>query len=144
MTLDRIAELRYAGQAHELQVTVPAGPVSVDRLIADFVAEHVRTYGHGSRADPVELVSVRVLARVPSASATTYDALPRIAAQERELGSREAYFGPEHGTVETPVLSRAALMTARGRGRSSSTSTTPRSSSRRAAPRASIGSATSG
>ena len=89
---------------------MPAGPVSVDRLIDEFVAEHVRTYGHGSRVDPVELVSVRVLARVPSASATTYDALPWIAAQERELGSRKAYFGPVHGMVQTPVLSRAALI----------------------------------
>ncbi len=116
VTVDRVAELRYAGQAYELQVAVPAGPLSVDRLIDDFVAEHVRTYGHGSRADPVELVSVRVLARVPSASATTYDALPRIAAQEPELGSREAYFGPAHGTVETPVLSRAALIDGEGQG----------------------------
>ena len=110
VTLDRVAELRYAGQAYELAVAVTAGPVSVDRLRDDFVAEHVRTYGHGSRADPVELVSVRVLARVPSASATTYDALQRIAAQDRELGSREAYFGPVHGMVRTPVLSRAALI----------------------------------
>jgi N-methylhydantoinase A len=89
---------------------VPAGPVSVDRLLDDFVAEHVRTYGHGSRADAVELVSVRVLARVPSPSATTYDALQRIAALDRELGSREAYFGLVHGMVRTPVLSRAALI----------------------------------
>jgi N-methylhydantoinase A len=110
VTLDRVAELRYAGQAYELAVAVPAGPVSVDRLLDDFVAEHVRTYGHGSRADAVELVSVRVLARVPSPSATTYDALQRIAALDRELGSREAYFGLVHGMVRTPVLSRAALI----------------------------------
>jgi N-methylhydantoinase A len=70
----------------------------------------VRTYGHGSRVDPVEVVSVRVVARVPTSGATTYDPLPRIAAQEQVIRTRQAYFGPGHGAVETPVLTRASLI----------------------------------
>ena len=53
---------------------------------------------------------MRVVARVPSSGATTYDPLPRIAAQGQVIGTRQAHFGPGHGTVETPVLTRAALI----------------------------------
>ena len=59
VTLSRLADLRYAGQAYELTVRVPDGPVDVQRLTNDFAAEHERTYGHGSNEDPVDLVSVR-------------------------------------------------------------------------------------
>ena len=108
--LDRFADLRYAGQAYELPVRLPAGPVALDRMLDDFVTEHERTYGHGSRLDPVELVSVRVVARIPRASAASYDPLPEIASRSREIGERDAYFGPGDGTLATPVVTRAALL----------------------------------
>ena len=52
VTVSRYADVRFAGQAYELPVPVPAGEVDVARLVADFVAEHVRTYGHGSARRP--------------------------------------------------------------------------------------------
>ena len=108
--LERFADLRYAGQAYELPVRVPPGRVEMDEVLDDFVAEHERTYGHGSRHDPVELVSVRVVARVARANAASYDPLPEIASRSREVGARDAYFGSRHGTVTTPVVTRAALL----------------------------------
>jgi N-methylhydantoinase A len=108
--VERLADLRFAGQAYELAVRVVPGPVVVDRLLDDFVAEHRRTYGHGSRLDPVELVSIRVVARVPRARADSYDPLPEIATRSREVGERDAYFGHRYGTVTTPVLTRASLL----------------------------------
>jgi N-methylhydantoinase A len=104
------ADLRYAGQAYELPVRLPAGPIALDRMLDDFVTEHERTYGHGSRLDPVELVSVRVVARIPRANAASYDPLPEIASRSRDIGERHAYFGPDHGTLATPVVTRAALL----------------------------------
>ena len=114
--LERFADLRYAGQAYELPVRVPPGRIAVDRLLDDFVAEHERTYGHGSRHDPIELVSVRLVARVPRADAASYDPLPEIASRSREVGERDAYFGTRHGTVATPVVTRAALLDGERRG----------------------------
>ena len=144
VTLDRVAELRYAGQAYELQVAVPSGAVAVDRLLDAFVAEHVRTYGHGSRSDPVEVVSVRVVARVPSSGATTYDPLPRIAAQGQVDRHASGPLRPRaRDGRDAGAHPRGAHRGRTDGARSSSTSTTQRSSSHRDARRGWIGSATS-
>jgi len=108
--LERFAEMRYAGQAYELPVRVAPSRIDIDDLIQSFVDEHVRTYGHGSPIDPVDLVSVRVLARVERSAGSSYDPLPSIVSQERESGSRATYFGEKHGAMETPVMTRAALI----------------------------------
>jgi N-methylhydantoinase A len=110
VTVSRLADVRYSGQAYELSVRVPPGPVDVDRLVADFVDEHVRTYGHGSPIDPVDIVTVRVVARVDRPAPAPYDALAAIAALPRGEGSRSAYFGADAGVVEAPVISRAGLL----------------------------------
>jgi N-methylhydantoinase A len=108
-TFQRLADLRYAGQAYELTVRVREGRVDVDVLVADFVAEHERTYGHGSPDDPVDLVSIRMLARIarPDVPATISSA--NAGAGGAPGGTRQAYFGPEAGVVETPVLTRESL-----------------------------------
>jgi N-methylhydantoinase A len=107
--LARLADLRYAGQAYELTVRVPAGPVDVARLTADFVAEHVRTYGHGSAADPVDLVAIRVLARVGRR-----ESAPRLGSGAEHAApaagtTRPAYFGTAAGLIDVPVVARASL-----------------------------------
>jgi N-methylhydantoinase A len=106
----RLADVRYAGQAYELTVTVPAGAVDVDRLVRDFVSEHLRTYGHGSPLDPVEVVAVRVLARVERVAGRRYDPLAAIERLSRDEGARRAYFGPGVGELDVPVVTRAALL----------------------------------
>jgi N-methylhydantoinase A len=116
VTVTRYADVRYAGQAYELPVAVPAGPVAVDRVVADFVAEHVRTYGHGSPDDPVDVVSVRALARVERTAARKYDPLAAIRALPRLVGTRLAYFGPEERLMETPFCNRAGLLEGELRG----------------------------
>ena len=85
------------------------------RLVADFVAEHDRTYGHGSEHDPVDVVSVRALARLERTAAQRYDPLAAIQSLPTLEGSRPAYFDPETGFVDTPVRNRAGLL---GRRRS--------------------------
>lgn len=110
VTVTRVADVRYTGQAYELPVSVAAGDVDVERLADDFVAEHVRTYGHGSAADPIDVVSVRVLARVERTAAQRYDPLAVIREQPAHESSRTAYFGTEAGAVEVPVCSRVGLL----------------------------------
>ena len=110
VSVTRYADVRYAGQAYELTVLVPPGTVDVDRIAEDFVAEHVRTYGHGSADDPLDVVSVRTLARVERTAARKYDPLTAIRALPAVEGSRAAYFGAAAGTVQTPVCNRAGLL----------------------------------
>lgn len=105
MSFTRLADLRYAGQAYELGVRVPDGPVDVQALRTSFVEEHVRTYGHGSSADPIDLVSLRILARAvdgqpaqrltPEGASALTDGAPRV---------RSGYFGPQLGLVDVPTL----------------------------------------
>ncbi|MFN0154934.1 MAG: hydantoinase/oxoprolinase family protein [Gaiella sp.] len=103
VTFARFADLRYAGQAYELTVRVPDGQVDVDALLASFVDEHVRTYGHGSPSDPIDLVSVRVIARKHREAPTRLI----VERDHRPVGGRagrRAYFGPERGVLDVPVL----------------------------------------
>jgi N-methylhydantoinase A len=108
-TVTRYADVRYAGQAYELPVLVPGGEIDVPRLVEGFVTEHVRTYGHGSFLDPVDVVSVRVLARVERTAAQRYDPVAAIRSLPRVEGVRVAHFG-DVGAVETPTCNRAGLL----------------------------------
>ncbi len=108
VTLTRLADLRYAGQAYELTVHVPDGPVDAELLAAAFVDEHVRTYGHGSPEDPVELVAIRVLARVEREGGTSRLGLATALADAGGRATRRAWFGAA-GPVEVPVIGRDAL-----------------------------------
>ncbi len=106
----RYADMRYAGQAYELTIPVASGTPEIGRMIADFGAEHERTYGHRSDADPVELVAVKVVACSAARGPRSYDPAAVLGlAGGIEQGTREAYFGPEHGSVETPVVARSAM-----------------------------------
>ena len=116
VTVVRYADVRYAGQAYELPVPVPAGAIDFTRLVSDFVAEHVRTYGHGSADDPIDVVSVRALARIERTTARRYDPLAAIRALPPLASVRTAYFGPAAGHVQTPVCNRAGLLAGERRG----------------------------
>ncbi len=60
--LRRRADLRYGGQAFELTIDVD----DPCRLASAFEAAHERRYGYRMEGDPVEIVSVRLIASVPS------------------------------------------------------------------------------
>lgn len=109
--VDRLADLRYAGQAHELTVPVslPIDPATMARAFGD---EHERTYGHQAEAEEVECVTLRAIARVPLAE-TPVPAPPKAGGAER---TRRAFFGGRHGEVEVPVLGRGGLAAAPRRG----------------------------
>jgi N-methylhydantoinase A len=68
VTLARFADLRYAGQAHELLVPYTADFAAMAEA---FGAEHARTYGHRAEAEAVECVALRVKGRVAKANAPT-------------------------------------------------------------------------
>jgi len=104
-------ECRYWGQTFELQIALPyrrLKQADAAMLRERFEADHERTYGHRGGKERVVLVAVRVIVRKPAAAAGA----ERVAAQGDATsagGTRHAYFGPESGRIETPVITREAL-----------------------------------
>ena len=115
-TISRSIDLRYTEQAHEL--TVPFTD-QLAELAQSFSDEHERTYGHEAGAESVESVALRVTAQVRVEGIESYEML---AGLERKTGdmaaptSRLAYFGPEAGQLETPVVNRQQLRDAPSAG----------------------------
>ena len=110
ITWERLADLRYVGQAYELTV-----PAATDDLMAEdisdldrtFQLEHERTYGYRPDDEPVELVNLRVTARGKSDQRRPIS--PHGLDGTSNAGTREVYFGSEYGTFETPIITRTDI-----------------------------------
>ena len=113
--IQRRASMHYQGQTFELGIPVPDGAIDggrVAELEEAFGREHERTYGHRAGLDePVELVSLQVVSGLVTAQAPALPDAAGVVRREAEtqLQPRLAYFGPEAGWLETPVLRRAEL-----------------------------------
>ncbi|MGX1309518.1 N-methylhydantoinase A [Amorphus suaedae] len=113
VVVTRQADLRYAGQAFELGIPLPDGPVAATTfatLSDGFDASHEATYGHRLPAShPKELVTLRVRARAVDKAprhlnaAKFLQARPAIAPHRRPV-----YFGAA-GLLDTEVVGRQAL-----------------------------------
>jgi len=100
--LRRRADLRYAGQSHELTVDVPE-PFDPATVADRFHAAHERARGYRLDDEPIELVTLRL-------TATLSGDAPAIAHEGQALDAtdhREASFG--EGFRETPVYERASI-----------------------------------
>lgn len=109
--VERSADVRFHGQAHELTVSVPHGPIdakALEELRDEFAARYREAYGI-AMTGPIELVSLRVrvtrvVDKVPLGRRPD-SADPKATPS----GSRPAWF-PEHGDYrETPVYERGRL-----------------------------------
>ena len=110
----RSADLRYVGQAYELTVQAPGdrlGASGAALLGERFHDEHERTYGHKATDEAVEIVNLRLTAR--AASSQSLPITPIAGTDDHERTSREVYFGPDHGSLETPIVSRSDLTATR-------------------------------
>ncbi|SDS93752.1 hydantoinase/oxoprolinase family protein [Jiangella sp. DSM 45060] len=107
----RTADLRYFGQAYEVRVDVPDGPVTpalADTVAAAFHAAHRRLYGYdfaGDARQEVEWVNLRVTGVGPIARPALRSAGPGRGAAPRT--TRRVDFGA--GWVDAPIHDRAAL-----------------------------------
>ena len=109
VAVTRLADMRYSGQAYELTVPVGAGAPDLARMARDFGDEHERTYGHRSLTDPVDLVNVKVIARHATSADLVYDPAKMTRRRGGAATTRDAYFGPAHGLLPTPVIERGDL-----------------------------------
>ena len=99
--IERLADVRYAGQSYEL--TIPWG--------ASFHAAHQRAYGYADPARPTEIVTVRVRAAIE----TSKPAWHRIVSRARSVpAERRVFTGGKWLTL--PVYLRDALPRASRRG----------------------------
>lgn len=108
----RTADLRYYGQAYEVRVEVPEGPVT-DELIATvagrFHDEHKVLYDYDFRDDPrqeVEWVNLRVTGVGPIRKPEVREVAPGGGAETARTGARRVYFDD---WADTPVYDRARL-----------------------------------
>ncbi len=116
--IERLAALRYQGQAFELTIPVPAGPLdeaAVAVLGEAFGQEHERTYGHRAGPDePIEIITLRIIARgLPDAPAVPERITVADPDNVDRPAPRQAYFGPRSDWCETPVILRQDLDAAR-------------------------------
>ena len=116
LEIERAVDAKYAGQSFELTIPLP-GPKTPAAVIAKiFAREHERTYGHRADRDPVQIVNIRIVARIPRDGLRS--ALPQVATSAKERfggGKRKAYFGQHCGTLATPILDRLDLARAKPR-----------------------------
>jgi N-methylhydantoinase A len=116
--VQRFVDLKYQGQSFELTVPLPdgwAGPASLPALAEAFAREHRRTYGHAAPGDPIQLVNLRLTARLGRAGERPPLRLGGPPAGA--VGTRTAYFGRQVGALAVPVTTRAALAASAGERR---------------------------
>jgi len=116
MCIRRAANMHYQGQTFELAVPVPEGPLDLSALshLAEvFGQEHERTYGHrAGPEEPVEVVNIQVVGQgLPDRPRVPDRLLPGRRDESGSLPPRQAYFGPQVGWLETPVLRRVDVAT---------------------------------
>jgi N-methylhydantoinase A len=110
--------MHYKGQTFELAIALKGARLhrsDIAELEEAFGQEHERTYGHRAKInEPVELVNIQVVGHgmldrptVPKRlrSGRTVDL--------KRPASRRAYFGPESGWLDSPVLFRSDLTNTR-------------------------------
>src|SRR6516165_3152120 len=116
MRLRRSGALHYQGQSFELTVPVPDGTIDaamVRHLEGTFGAEHEQTYGHrAGPEEPVELVAIQLVGQGVREGAGVPERVRSSRNEPESAQPRPAYFGPEIGWVETPVLRRSELVQA--------------------------------
>jgi N-methylhydantoinase A len=113
-SISRSVDLRYAGQVFSLSVQVGSDDLGEDatgRVRQAFLDEYERTYGFQSPGEAIEVEALRVVAKsAVETDPTWFEAAARadadfVVSQPR----RQAYFGPKHGWIDTPVISRTVL-----------------------------------
>ncbi len=116
----RTADVRYFGQAFEVRVPVPDGPLdraALDEVATRFHAEHKALYGYDFSADDsqqVEWVNVRTsgigpIQRPEIQKAGGLDTPPRTSRAARPPNSRPVCFDAEAGYVDTALHQRSEL-----------------------------------
>jgi N-methylhydantoinase A len=114
----RVADIRYVGQGHEIQVPLPPDRLSsesVPAIIKSFEEVYRRLYERLSHAVPVEIINWRVISSGPPPQVRL-----QVTGDEQKFaqtvlkGSRQAYFPELGGYAAVPVYDRYGLLPGTG------------------------------
>ncbi len=108
---ERLADIRYVGQAFEVVVSLPPGPytqASKPALIAAFEAAYVEKFTRTPPPVPVEIINIRTAVSVEVPGERPRSAV-WATAEPKPSAHRALYFLEAAGFVETPVYDRADL-----------------------------------
>jgi N-methylhydantoinase A len=104
---ERHAEMRYAGQRHNIKVPI-SGLANLAGIRVAFDRDYQRRYGHADSKATAELQALHLSAftrlRRPELAR-----LPRSQQTASRTEKRPVYFGPRIGTIEAQVYDRASL-----------------------------------
>jgi N-methylhydantoinase A len=107
---ERSVDARYPRQSYELLVPVPAQPVdrsTLQEITVSFHDRHLRTYGHDNRAEPVQIVSIR-LAAIGTIPPLVVRDRPASAGADTVKSKRQLWFH-ETGAVDASIHDRRRM-----------------------------------
>ncbi len=112
----RVADIRYVGQGHEIQIPLPVDQLSsesIPTIITSFEAVYRRLYERLSQSVPLEIINWRVTSSgpVPQVRLQGVGNEPKVTQTARK-GSRKAYFSELGGYHAVPVYDRYGLLPA--------------------------------
>jgi N-methylhydantoinase A len=111
--VERLADIRYVGQASELVVPLPAGPytpTSRGALMQAFEASYVAAFTRTPPTTQVEIINVRVSASIDVAGGAPPMQAPACGAAIPVKGKRPVYFPEFRDFHTTTVYDRYALL----------------------------------
>ena len=110
----RVADMRYVGQGHEIQVPLPTGRLSsesIPSILKSFEEIYRRLYERLSQSVPVEIINWRVISSGPTPQVRLQGVGNESkGAQTARKGSRKAYFPESGGYHVVPVYDRYGLL----------------------------------
>lgn len=114
MVFRAAADMRFAGQYHELRVELPSsspGPDDVADIIAAFERGYTETYGRIPSELSAEVLNWHLTAEMPGSSfALSEEPCPKEAATIAQKATRSVYFDqPDRGYRDCPVYDRYKL-----------------------------------
>lgn len=111
MVFIRTADMRYAGQAFELGVSVPAGKLKNEHITAmekQFNETHMKHYGYQRLGETIELVNLRLVALGKLPGLKIKGKATLTSTKPEAITSRKVYFND--GFVETAIYNRDNLL----------------------------------
>ncbi|WP_435348585.1 hydantoinase/oxoprolinase family protein [Haloarchaeobius sp. HRN-SO-5] len=111
--IERGADMKYVGQAHEIGVEIPNGTLDesdLETIEESFHDTYETTYGYSDRDEEVEGITWKVTVRSPTESLSMKEAEGgSTRASDARKGTREAYFKSAGGFTETEIFDRSEL-----------------------------------
>jgi N-methylhydantoinase A len=110
--IQRLADIRYVGQASELVVALPHGPytpASESALVEAFEQSYIAAFTRTPPATPVEIINIRVTASLDVPGSATAMQAQSPSGGTALKGERPAYFPETEDYIATPIYDRYAL-----------------------------------